>query len=130
MLLNHSEEIYVIHDTPHHKKDPNQCLLSNFNYNLCYSVIGVNASYNLFPIYHSKKVHYINMIKYICENSSKCYYMWNSMPIYIDDNHLSLRFTIKLSKQLLTYIYFKKQIYNFNVNCNGSYVCSYRNLFI
>lgn len=122
-LLQHSEKIYVIHDTPHFKENPNICLLSSLKIDNCFSLIGINASHYFFPIYYSKRIRYINMIPFICQNSYKCYHAWNSIPIYLDNNHLSLQFTYILSQKLLKFIHFDKQYKNFSLKCDQSFKC-------
>lgn len=123
ILLKQCEEIYVIHDTPYFKEDPNICLVSSSNYDNCYSLIGINASHYFFPIYPSDRVHYINMIPYICYKSYKCFYAWNAIPIYLDNNHLSFHFTDTLSHKLLNHLHFLKQDVNISLNCNKSFKC-------
>lgn len=66
------------------------------------------------------------MIPHKCLNSPKCYFIWNSIPIYIDNNHLSLQFTKTLTKRLLKYVHFQKQKTKDNLNCNFTYMCSYK----
>lgn len=125
ILLKYCDEIYVIQDTPHFKTNPNLCLVSASDYDNCYNIIGINATVRQFPIHPNRKVHYINMIKYICLNSFKCYSLWNSIPIYMDDNHLTLQFSQTLKQKFLKYIHFNEQINDMKINCNSSYKCGY-----
>lgn len=102
LLLNCTNLIYIIQDTPHFLKHPFECLNSKKKYYECFSVIDNNntAFYRL-PIINDNRIHYIDMNKYICENLKTCYYVIDNYPVWKDRDHLSIQFATRLSKEFL-----------------------------
>lgn len=93
-----SNDVYVIQDTPFLLFEP----FSLNNINNVKAKLGVNATWNEFPVLNYSHVKYINVKKWFCQND--CDVFINGRSLYKDDNHLLPHVTIKLledfSKQL------------------------------
>lgn len=100
--------LYIIQDNPYHYKDV--FINPDDGINYTYSILGINSSINLFPIFENSKLKYINTTKWICKYN-KCKLFKDYYSVYIGNHHLTISFTLSLQNEINREITFNKLRY-------------------
>lgn len=123
-LLKHFKLIYILQDTPHFNYNPNNCLIQRIDKSLCYGILHSNASLVKYPIIYDKRLFYIDLNDYIC-NNGKCPFIYRGYPVYTDNNHLNLNFTYFLKDILFEKGFILEKVnHTTNVTCPTAIWCS------
>lgn len=114
LLRIKTNEIFLIEDNPSHQSNPAYCLRNRKN-KYCYGILNSNTSFYRYSILQGILGYkYITFSKYY-KVKNKFPFIYNNILIYVDDNHLSVDFSVYLSRFAYHIFKLSKQSRYYNI---------------